>query len=313
MKVVLELQDQPSNIKKVTVRHDIVVGRGAECNLRLSAPQVSRRHCFLRVNADTATITDLDSSNGTYMDGKRLTSGKRYKLKDGTELSVGPVQFTARVYTESVSADQLEVSINDARIEAESSAASPTDQTLSDIPPAAHPNEMNFAIESGGPAAEEDEPTADYVTSDSLSDSLSDNDYFSTLDGDEQETISADEVDDIMDADAIEIVEVDEVKVIEEVEDIVEVVEDEIIEVVDEAEAIPKTYDVVDDDDQIIEFADADVEVLDMDEPIKVEEDDLVVLDGDDSPPPPPPPAPAESKASTKDEDELRSFLQGLD
>ena len=298
MKVVLELQDQPSNIKKVTVRHDIVVGRGAECNLRLSAPQVSRRHCFLRVNAETATITDLDSSNGTYMDGKRLTSGKRYKLKDGTELSVGPVQFTARVYPESVSADQLEVSVNDERIEAESSAASPTDQTLSDIPPEAHPNEMNFAIESGGPAAAEDEPTAGYVDSDSLSDA----DYFSALDGDEPQTVSVDEVDEIMDADAIGIVEVEDVKVLEEAADIVEVV--------DEMEVIPETYDVVDDDDEIIEFAEADVEVIDIEEPIKIEEDDLVVLDGDDSPPPPPP---ADTKASTKDEDELRSFLQGLD
>ena len=118
MKVVLELQGQPSNIKKVTVRHDIVVGRGSECNLRLSAPQISRRHCFLRINADSATITDLESSNGTYLNGTRLSAGKRYKLKDGAALSVGPIEFIVRVHSESVSADQLELSINDDRIEA---------------------------------------------------------------------------------------------------------------------------------------------------------------------------------------------------
>ena len=284
MKVVLELQDQPSNIKKVTVRHDIVVGRGAECNLRLSAPQVSRRHCFLRVNADSATITDLDSSNGTYMDGKRLTSGKRYKLKDGTELSVGPVQFTTRVYTESVSPNQLEVSVNDDRIEAEPSGASPTDQTLQDITPEAHPNEMNFAVESGGRSAAEDEPTADYVDSDSLSD----NDYFSALDNDEPKTISVDEVDEIMDADAIGVVEVDSVNAIEGAVEVIEVLEDEIIEVVEEDEAVAGTYHVV--------------------------EDDLVVLDSDSSPPPSPPATKDEAtEAPSKDEDELRSFLQGLD
>ena len=82
MKVVLELQDQPSNIKKVTVRHDIVIGRGTECNLRLSAPQVSRRHCFLRIGADGASIADLDSSNGTTLNDRKLTSGKRYAVPD---------------------------------------------------------------------------------------------------------------------------------------------------------------------------------------------------------------------------------------
>lgn len=100
MKVVLELQGQPANIRRVTVRHDIVIGRGSDCNLRLSAPQISRRHCFLRVSRNAASVTDLDSSNGTFLAGERLTSGTKYNLTDGDELALGPVTFVVRVMSE---------------------------------------------------------------------------------------------------------------------------------------------------------------------------------------------------------------------
>ena len=123
MKIVLELQDQPSNIRKVTIRHDIVIGRGAECNLRLSAPQVSRRHCFLRIGTDGAYISDLDSSNGTYLAGKRLSSGKRYTLDDGAILAVGPVKFVASVQADVAANEVLKVHVADNRIEADAGLA----------------------------------------------------------------------------------------------------------------------------------------------------------------------------------------------
>ena len=96
MRIVLELQGQPANIRRVTVRHDIVIGRGSDCNLRLSAPQISRRHCFLRVSRDSASVTDLESSNGTFLGGTRLKSGTKYDLVDGDELALGPVLFLVR-------------------------------------------------------------------------------------------------------------------------------------------------------------------------------------------------------------------------
>ena len=100
MKIVLELLDQTSSVRKITVRHDIVIGRGSECNLRLSAPQVSRRHCFLRVGRDGISITDLDSSNGTWVNGARIPPGTRKELADGAQLSLGPVRFLLHVRPE---------------------------------------------------------------------------------------------------------------------------------------------------------------------------------------------------------------------
>jgi len=111
MKVVLELQDQPSNVRRITVRHDIVIGRGSDCNLRLSAPQVSRRHCFLRVGRDSVSVTDLDSSNGTYIDDVRITAGKRYDVADGAQLALGPIRFIIHMRAEAVSADRVKLKI----------------------------------------------------------------------------------------------------------------------------------------------------------------------------------------------------------
>ncbi|MGV2336414.1 MAG UNVERIFIED_CONTAM: FHA domain-containing protein [Planctomycetaceae bacterium] len=102
MKIVLELLDQTSSVRKITVRHDIVIGRGSDCNLRLSAPQVSRRHCFLRISRDGVSITDLESSNGTWVNGNRLPSSVRHDLTDGAQISLGPVRFVVHVRPEVV-------------------------------------------------------------------------------------------------------------------------------------------------------------------------------------------------------------------
>lgn len=107
MKVVLELQDQSANVRKITVRHDIVIGRGSDCNLRLSSPQVSRRHCFLRVSRDGVTVTDLDSSNGTWVQGRRIPSGVRQDVGDGQQLSLGPIRFVVYLRQEAVAASIL--------------------------------------------------------------------------------------------------------------------------------------------------------------------------------------------------------------
>lgn len=142
MKVVLELQDQPSNVRRITVRHDIVIGRGSDCNLRLSAPQISRRHCFLRVGREGVSVTDLDSSNGTYLDGKRLKAGKREEIANGASLSLGPIRFIVHVRDEAVSADVLKPApLKDA---VESPPKSP----------------MSLGIERAAPSAEPDESTA---------------------------------------------------------------------------------------------------------------------------------------------------------
>ena len=170
MKVVLELQDQPSNVRRITVRHDIVIGRGSDCNLRLSAPQVSRRHCFLRVGRDSVSVTDLDSSNGTFIDGTRITAGKRYDIANGAQLALGPIRFIIHVRSDVAvpetanSGSKPESKRSRSGRDAVAGFTADDSNTVSaklraedGEPP------MNYAVEQAGASAEPHEPTADYL------------------------------------------------------------------------------------------------------------------------------------------------------
>lgn len=168
MKVVLELQDQPSNVRKVTVRHDIVIGRGADCNLRLSAPQISRRHCFLRVGRDEVSVTDLDSSNGTFVNGKRIPSGTRCQLANGSELSLGPIRFRIHIRDEAAAADSS-AHAGDSRSSAKTVHAAHAGDSSTVVAdanailsggPLTLGNAMKLSVEQAGSAAESSEETA---------------------------------------------------------------------------------------------------------------------------------------------------------
>jgi DNA-binding winged helix-turn-helix (wHTH) protein len=54
-----------------------IAGRGAECSLVIDATTVSRRHARITVLSGTATIEDLDSTNGTHVNGVRISAPAR--------------------------------------------------------------------------------------------------------------------------------------------------------------------------------------------------------------------------------------------
>ncbi len=71
-----------------------VVGRGATVEVRLSDESVSRRHALLTVGEGGATIADLDSHNGTWVNGRPVKSAP---VSEGDELRFG----NSRVLVES--------------------------------------------------------------------------------------------------------------------------------------------------------------------------------------------------------------------
>jgi DNA-binding winged helix-turn-helix (wHTH) protein len=64
-----------------------LAGRDAECSLVIDASTVSRRHARITVASGTATIEDLESTNGTHVNGTRISGPTR--LSAGDELSLG--------------------------------------------------------------------------------------------------------------------------------------------------------------------------------------------------------------------------------
>lgn len=70
-----------------------VVGRALGCELWIDDSKLSRRHCRIEQVGDEWFVEDLDSTNGTYVDGQRI---KRHKLHDGTTFEAGRSQIVFR-------------------------------------------------------------------------------------------------------------------------------------------------------------------------------------------------------------------------
>jgi pSer/pThr/pTyr-binding forkhead associated (FHA) protein len=71
--------------------HMKTIGRSAVASFVVDAPLISRAHCRLTVAADgTVEVTDLDSTNGTWIDDQRISTAP---LAEGHRLRVGRVEF----------------------------------------------------------------------------------------------------------------------------------------------------------------------------------------------------------------------------
>jgi pSer/pThr/pTyr-binding forkhead associated (FHA) protein len=58
------------------------IGSAAECDLLVDRPTVSARHCRLTRDAEGYALEDLGSSNGTCVNGRRITSSVRVRPQD---------------------------------------------------------------------------------------------------------------------------------------------------------------------------------------------------------------------------------------
>jgi serine phosphatase RsbU (regulator of sigma subunit) len=70
----------------------INIGRVAPNEVVINSPQVSRRHCRIDLHGDWAVVADLNSTNGTFLEGERLTRPTR--IRSGTRLGLGSFTVT---------------------------------------------------------------------------------------------------------------------------------------------------------------------------------------------------------------------------
>jgi pSer/pThr/pTyr-binding forkhead associated (FHA) protein len=93
---LIEPGSTPEQTREILLsQSEFLIGRGADCDLRLRAARVSRHHCLLRTQAGGVTLSDLGSSNGTYINGLRLTS--QTALKSGDLVQVGDFSFVVEL------------------------------------------------------------------------------------------------------------------------------------------------------------------------------------------------------------------------
>lgn len=82
------------------VYDNYVIGRGADSNIVLNDPKVSTNHAIITHQDDAWYIRDLESVNGTFLDGLKVntdtifTDGQTIQLGSGIELRVRIVDST---------------------------------------------------------------------------------------------------------------------------------------------------------------------------------------------------------------------------
>lgn len=67
------------------------VGRAPRADFIVDATLVSRVHCRLTAGATEIEIVDLESTNGTFVNGSRIA--KRASVKSGDRIGVGHVEL----------------------------------------------------------------------------------------------------------------------------------------------------------------------------------------------------------------------------
>ncbi len=68
----------------------LLIGRHPDCDVRLTSPKISRRHCCVAMAYNRLLIRDLGSRNGVRHNGRVVDEAQ---LECGDEIAIGPIIF----------------------------------------------------------------------------------------------------------------------------------------------------------------------------------------------------------------------------
>lgn len=92
MKAVLKINSPGSNREhSLDVGAMFAIGRSGQCEFQLDDAKVSGRHCRFYLKKDRLEIFDLDSKNGTYLNGIRIEHSEMFL---GDEVRLGDTTIT---------------------------------------------------------------------------------------------------------------------------------------------------------------------------------------------------------------------------
>src|SRR6266852_4799357 len=69
----------------------VIIGSGKEADVVIDDPTVSRKHALIRRRFGRYAVTDLGSTNGTYVNGRRIK--RSATIKPGDKLTFGAAQL----------------------------------------------------------------------------------------------------------------------------------------------------------------------------------------------------------------------------
>jgi pSer/pThr/pTyr-binding forkhead associated (FHA) protein len=103
-----------SNGTEIALTGQLTVGRSTENGLKLAEGSPSRRHATLNIADGAVFVEDLNSTNGTYVNDKRIETNTRVKLKSNDRLRFDVEQFLLRIESDDPPTDQTIQRMNEA-------------------------------------------------------------------------------------------------------------------------------------------------------------------------------------------------------
>lgn len=89
--------DGPDQGKRFELAGSLVLGRDRSAGIVIDDPDVSRRHALLTPGGKKLELEDLESKNGTWVAGERISDRRR--LGQGEKFRVGKTVFEVAVAT----------------------------------------------------------------------------------------------------------------------------------------------------------------------------------------------------------------------
>ena len=75
---------------EISIEGETIIGRGEEATIQLEDQRASREHCKISLVEGKFVLTDLESSNGTYVNGEKVTEKS---LEKGDKIQIGDAVF----------------------------------------------------------------------------------------------------------------------------------------------------------------------------------------------------------------------------
>lgn len=97
MHVELLVGNKRCNVKRLVIRNQAIIGRQDHCDIRVVSTEISREHCRIEIQSQQAILIDLGSTNGTFLNKKRLEAHGEVALNENDEIQVGPAAFSVHL------------------------------------------------------------------------------------------------------------------------------------------------------------------------------------------------------------------------
>jgi len=101
------------------------IGRMAPCEIVIQDKEISRRHCTVRLQGGVMTVTDLGSTNGTYLNGQRIEGSVNVPVGGVLQIGRAVLKYERRARKEVHAAELLSRDLAKARRYVESLLPAP--------------------------------------------------------------------------------------------------------------------------------------------------------------------------------------------